>query len=122
VTEIIALARCQYGAAKDQEVTAAEWDKILSEFPERVRRHAANMAAHSHDITLVDGRRLLISCAWYNTLGHTFGTGFFYKDGGWTTISTGQYDRLYPLKQKQASSDGTRAPAREYTINTECLK
>jgi hypothetical protein len=120
--KIIPLARCQYGAAKDQETDAATWERELADFPERVRRHAANMAAHSHDITIV-GDAVLISCSWYNSSRHNHGTGYFYKDTSWRAIHPDDYDKLYPRIRPNQGERGSAESGvyRTNTIKTEFL-
>lgn len=116
--QIIPLARCRYGRAKDQETDADTWTRELSAFPPAVRSNAANLAAHSHDITLV-GDRLLVSCAWYNSVKYQ-DTGWFDRDGSWTPISETEWDALYPEVTHGGSNQSGKN--RSYTIETDFLK
>lgn len=71
-----------------QLLTKEAWTSAMAMFPENVRHHAANLAGHNWDVTLI-GERLLISCAWSG--GH-----WVTKDGARTQISDEEFDQLYP--------------------------
>lgn len=118
MTTIVKLARCRYGAAKDQETDAETWTRELARFPEAVRHRAANLAAHSHDITLV-GDRLLISCAWYNSVKWP-DTGWYSLDGTWTPITADEWDAIHPEVDRGGSNQSGKQ--RSYTVNDDFLK
>lgn len=115
--DIIPLARCRYGSAKDQERDEATWIKEMAAFPLAVRSNAANLAAHSHDITLV-GDRLLVSASWHNYTKFP-GTGWFTKDGNWTAITDDEWDALYP--EVEFGGTNQSGKNRSHTIQTDWL-
>lgn len=117
---IIPLARCRYGSAKDQETDKETWTTVLNEFPQRVRSEAANLAAHSWDVTLA-GERLLVSCSWYKAQNI-----FWYeKDGERTPVTEDELDQLYPVvpeSEKYYDRATTQSDkARRCTIQTDWL-
>lgn len=114
---IIPLARSRHGAAKDDETDRETWEREMAAFPQRVRSEAANLAAHSWDVTII-GERVLISCAWYRPEHQ----GFYHRDGNLTPLTAEEMDRLYPRTDfdrpsKRACNE--HGVWRSYTIQTE---
>lgn len=91
MSRIIPLARSRHGNAKNQERDAETWTRELAAFPDRVRYNAANLAAHSWDVTIVDDR-VLISCCWYDP-GQQ---GYHDLEGNQTDLTEEEMDILYP--------------------------
>ena len=52
-------ARLQ-GRREYAECSPERWDEVMQNYSDRFRYHAANMAAHSYDVLVVDGRVMLV--------------------------------------------------------------
>lgn len=113
--KVIPLARSRHGEAKDKERDSETWSREISAFPSDVRHVAANLAAHSWDVTVV-GDRLLISCAWYSPTSQ----GFHDRNGVFTPLTKGEMDQLYPPRENRYDGKSTRESGRwrTYTIET----
>lgn len=80
-------------------LTREEWRAAMAPFQQQTRYHAANLAAHNWDVTLV-GDRLLITCPWSG--GHWIDYA-----GQHTEITDAEYDQFYPRVRKDlTTSDG----------------
>lgn len=77
-------------------LTREAWITAMAPFPTQERYHAANLAAHNWDVTLV-GERLLISSLWGG--GH-----WVSRDGSMSPTSAAEYEALYPLVPKDLST------------------
>ncbi|TCQ04075.1 hypothetical protein [Sphingomonas sp. PP-CC-3A-396] len=116
---VLALARSRHGHSKDDELDADTWARELASFPDRVRYEAANMAAHSWDVTLFR-ERVLVSCAWYPA-SYLF---WYSKDGSKDAITPEELDQLYPRTDfDRPNARATHADGvwRLRTIHTEHL-
>ncbi|QGZ14227.1 hypothetical protein PP940_gp105 [Rhizobium phage RL2RES] len=69
-------------------VSREEWARIFSEYPDHLRYHVANLAAHNWDVVMIEGR-ILVSCAWSG--GH-----WIDKDGTRTDLTDEELDAFYP--------------------------
>ncbi|WP_420140184.1 hypothetical protein [Sphingomonas sp.] len=106
---VVALARSRHGRAKDTEAEPETWSAELARFPEKVRHEAANLAAHSWDVTLVDNR-LLISCSWYEPK-HIF---WHDLEGRKTPLTQEEFDALYPHVER--NKWGVPGPSNTITL------
>lgn len=77
------------GEARVPVVTAQEWRSIFAEYPDNLRYHAANLAAHNWDVAMIDGR-IVIASPWG-------GAHWIDKDGSRTDLTGAEFDALYPI-------------------------
>lgn len=77
-------------------LTREEWAVAMAPFPQRTRYHAANLAAHNWDVTLV-GERLLITCPWS-------GGQWIDHAGQFTEITDAEYNQFYPRIHKDLTT------------------
>lgn len=59
-------ARLQ-GERQYAECTSERWNEAMSNYSDRFRHYAANMAAHSYDVLVVDERVMLVQPSQYNS-------------------------------------------------------
>lgn len=69
-------------------VSAKEWREIFAEYPDQLRYHAANLAAHNWDVVMINGR-IMIASGWGG--GH-----WIDKDGTRTDLTQAEMDSFYP--------------------------
>lgn len=69
-------------------VSREEWVRIFAEYPDPLRYHAANLAAHNWDVVMIEGR-VLIASPWG-------GAHWIDKDGSRTDLTGAEFDALYP--------------------------
>jgi hypothetical protein len=87
----------KYKTPFQQLLTREAWVTAMVQFPPEVRHHAANLAAHDWDVTLV-GDRLLITAA--HAGGH-----WLTKNGERSEITVEEWDALYPRVSYDTSSE-----------------
>lgn len=84
----ILYANVDRGQPRVPVVSRQEWAAIFSEYPDHLRYHAANLAAHNWDVVMIEGR-ILIASGWGG--GH-----WIDKDGSRTELTSDEIDSFYP--------------------------
>lgn len=77
------------GQKREPTVSQKEWSAIFSEYPDPIRYHAANLAAHNWYVVMVEGRIMIghassNSCHWID------------KDGSREPLSPEEKDTFFP--------------------------
>lgn len=70
-------------------VSRGEWESIFSQYPDHLRYHAANLAAHNWDVVMINGR-IAIASPWG-------GAHWIDKDGSRVDLTSAEFDALYPI-------------------------
>ena len=69
-------------------IDSDHWKRVMVEYPQQVRYHAANLAAHNWDV-IDAGDRLLVTSPW--SVGD-----WWYKDGSRVHLTDEEHDGFYP--------------------------